>query len=305
MVKLLNILLKGEHMTEKKNAWVENVVVANMDSPKAALSVLYKVSAFLLVFILLVAVNWAIAGQKYEYTDDLEKKEREKELSSMQAKIGYKYYVFPCDFLSFYDLPGHSRSFYFQHRDEFQIIGLITKKDLSPVEDYYKLRLSSGKIAYISVFNFDEHNQDFSGYDQIRLQEDNKQPTPEERQKLIAEDNQENIHQIKKKKTSGGVQTGKAKTLQGGLIHYDWNMGGFGTVAILSSITIGNSSDTPCRDIQGIMSFYAKSGTKLGEQAFTIYDVISPKEIKTFKHINVGFANSQVSGAHVEILNCH
>jgi len=90
-------------------------------------------------------------------------------------------------------------------------------------------------------------------------------------------------------------------------VKFNWEKSGFGTVAILTSITIENTLDETCKDINGIMSFFAASGTKLGALNFTIYDIVSPHSKRTFKDINVGIMPSpvdQVKSAAIEILDC-
>lgn len=96
----------------------------------------------------------------------------------------------------------------------------------------------------------------------------------------------------------------EGRSPEGGLISYNWHVDGFGAVAIIDRITIRNTSDEPCKDIKGIMSFYAKSKTLLGSKPFVIYDIVPPKSKKTFKDVNVGFVHSQVASSKIEILNC-
>ena len=87
-----------------------------------------------------------------------------------------------------------------------------------------------------------------------------------------------------------------------GLVKSEWRKDGFGTVAVITSITIKNCSDSPWVDIHGVMSFYAKSGTKLGAVPFVIYDIVPPKKIKTFENIRVGLLPppaDQISAARI------
>ncbi len=102
------------------------------------------------------------------------------------------------------------------------------------------------------------------------------------------------------------LQQDKLKASQQ-VVRFNWEKSGFGTVAILTSITIENTSSETCKDISGIMSFSAASGTVLGLSPFTIYDTISPHSKRTFRNINVGLLPppvDQVKSATVEVLNC-
>jgi len=56
---------------------------------------------------------------------------------------------------------------------------------------------------------------------------------------------------------------------------------------------ISNRNDYPVKDIKISCDVYAKSGTKLGANERTIYDIVDPKKSKTFNDFNMGFINSQ------------
>ncbi len=93
----------------------------------------------------------------------------------------------------------------------------------------------------------------------------------------------------------------------GGVVNFDWSVEGFGIVGVIKSITIKNTSSETCRDMMGIMTFSAKSGTKLGDVPFTIYDTVPPYQTKMFRNINVGLLPTpadQVKSASVMLLNC-
>ena len=58
---------------------------------------------------------------------------------------------------------------------------------------------------------------------------------------------------------------------------------------------IGNPTKKPIKDMNIHCYFYSKSGTLLGRQYKTIYDIVPANSKKTFKHFRMGFIHSQTN----------
>lgn len=71
-----------------------------------------------------------------------------------------------------------------------------------------------------------------------------------------------------------------------------WSKGGFGSVATVN-LQIANAHDYAVKDIRLKCQFYGPSGTKLSENAHTIFDAIQGGKSKWFAEVNVGFIDSQ------------
>ena len=69
---------------------------------------------------------------------------------------------------------------------------------------------------------------------------------------------------------------------------HSWSEGGFGSVALLD-LTI--TSPTPIKDVELTCHAYAPSGTELGQNVKTIYEIVKSK--RRFREFNLGFINSQ------------
>lgn len=143
--------------------------------------------------------------------------------------------------------------------------------------------------------------------------EKKKNQEPEEVKKALLKDQQfkEEVAQrdaeTKKEHAKFDRKWKEERKKMGGVVNFDWSVEGFGIVGVIKSITIKNTSSETCRDMMGIMTFSAKSGTKLGDVPFTIYDTVPPYQTKTFRNINVGLLPTpadQVKSASVMLLNC-
>jgi hypothetical protein len=70
--------------------------------------------------------------------------------------------------------------------------------------------------------------------------------------------------------------------------------GGFGTVFI-ANITAENPTKYAIKDLQIQCEMMGASGTSLGIKRETVFEIVPAKSKKTFRNINFGFINSQVS----------
>ncbi len=82
---------------------------------------------------------------------------------------------------------------------------------------------------------------------------------------------------------------------------YSWGKTGFGAVG-QGNFTIKNDNSFSVKDILVRCSFYANSGTNLGNGEATIYEVIGAKKSRTFKEVNLGFIHSQSSKASCRVV---
>jgi hypothetical protein len=71
-----------------------------------------------------------------------------------------------------------------------------------------------------------------------------------------------------------------------------WEKGGFGTV-LVADVTLTNKSAHPVKDVELLCVTVAESGTELGRQRHTIYELFAPKKTKTVRQTNIGFIHSQ------------
>ena len=75
-------------------------------------------------------------------------------------------------------------------------------------------------------------------------------------------------------------------------LEFSWKKVGFDNV-LLVDFHITNASQYLVKDIRVRCTHYAKTGTKLGRNRATIYDVVPARTTKTFKDINMGFIHTQ------------
>jgi hypothetical protein len=73
-----------------------------------------------------------------------------------------------------------------------------------------------------------------------------------------------------------------------------WKTGGFDSIGLMS-FTLKNGNDYQVKDISIVCTFYGNSGTELGERTHTLYEIIRPRDKRTFSSVNIGFIPSQSS----------
>ncbi len=84
------------------------------------------------------------------------------------------------------------------------------------------------------------------------------------------------------------------------IVKESWYLGGFGSIPI-HTITFKNKAQVDYSNIEIEAKYYANSGDLLDSKTYTIYDILPANSTKTFKDINMGFTNNQVTKSHVEI----
>jgi hypothetical protein len=81
-----------------------------------------------------------------------------------------------------------------------------------------------------------------------------------------------------------------------------WGRGGFDNVMI-ATFTIGNKSDRPVKDFVMTCVHFAPSGTELGSNTETIYELVPAHGKKWIPDFNMGFISSQTEKARCTILD--
>lgn len=81
---------------------------------------------------------------------------------------------------------------------------------------------------------------------------------------------------------------------------FDWYVSGFSTVMMVN-VTISNPTDYAVKDVRIECTYSGKSGTRLGQNVQTIYDVVPARCTKTFRDVNMGFINPQASAANAKV----
>jgi len=83
--------------------------------------------------------------------------------------------------------------------------------------------------------------------------------------------------------------------------HLDnWQKDGFGTVMVIN-FTIQNNGSKLIKNPVLICETYGNSGTRLSQKRQTLFDVVPPKENRTFE-LNLGFINSQSTRANCTLM---
>lgn len=75
---------------------------------------------------------------------------------------------------------------------------------------------------------------------------------------------------------------------------------GFGNV-LEASVSVTNGSEYAVKDIVLNCELFGNSGTRIGRNEQTVYEILNAGEAKTFKGVNMGFINNQATQATVEI----
>lgn len=76
----------------------------------------------------------------------------------------------------------------------------------------------------------------------------------------------------------------------------NWKAGGFGTVAVFN-FTFQNDNDYAVKDAEVTCTFFASSGTTLGNSTKTVYEAFKAKSSRTIRDFNFGFMHSQAKSA--------
>jgi len=80
------------------------------------------------------------------------------------------------------------------------------------------------------------------------------------------------------------------------IVNFTWRRGGFGTVVILSQITIKNLGADELKDFRIVCNMTAPSGTAVGTASTRLYEVLKPGQTRTFRDVNLGAVHSQATG---------
>ena len=83
-------------------------------------------------------------------------------------------------------------------------------------------------------------------------------------------------------------------------LDFTWSKGGFNNV-MLADFKIKNDNEFPIKDVTITCNHAARSGTKLGSNTQTIYEVVKAKSTKRINNFNMGFIHSQTGGSRCEV----
>jgi hypothetical protein len=83
---------------------------------------------------------------------------------------------------------------------------------------------------------------------------------------------------------------------------YQWYKEAFGTVMEVT-LTIKNDSDYPVKDMEIVCVQGAPSGTILGTNTETLYDIVPAHTARVFRRFNMGFIDSQSATSKCRIKN--
>jgi hypothetical protein len=83
-------------------------------------------------------------------------------------------------------------------------------------------------------------------------------------------------------------------------LDFIWSKGGFDKV-MLADFKIKNDNEFPIKDVTITCNHAAPSGTKLGSNTQTIYEVVKAKSTKRINNFNMGFIHSQTGGSRCEV----
>jgi len=75
-------------------------------------------------------------------------------------------------------------------------------------------------------------------------------------------------------------------------VDFTWKLGGFDTVAI-ATFKIKNKNEFSLKDLVVECSAFGKSGTRLGTNKKTVYEIFPAGKLATVKDFHMGFVNSQ------------
>lgn len=82
-----------------------------------------------------------------------------------------------------------------------------------------------------------------------------------------------------------------------------WAKDGFGSVMVIHSVDIVNRNDYPTKDFLLRCVLFAPSGTIIGSVNHTIFERVAANTSETFRHINLGFINSQAERANCGVIH--
>ena len=86
------------------------------------------------------------------------------------------------------------------------------------------------------------------------------------------------------------------------VVNFQWNKEGTGS-AMKANFVIKNNGAVNVKDIKINFVQYAPSGTKLGNQDKTFYEVIKAGESREFKGVNMGFIHEQTEKSETTIIS--
>lgn len=126
------------------------------------------VALFIILFSFVCSNSFGDSSNKYEYSDDIWRKNEDDEILKIKEKIGGRYWVIENDFIRFYDSPDiMAKRFHMTSTESFvvqdwvpsehstskitTIEGISHEKYLS----FYKIIFESGKTAYIQASELD------------------------------------------------------------------------------------------------------------------------------------------------------
>lgn len=83
-------------------------------------------------------------------------------------------------------------------------------------------------------------------------------------------------------------------------LDFTWSKGGFDNV-LLANFKIRNDNEFPIKDVTITCNYTAASGTELGSNTQTIYEVVKAKSTKSINNFNMGLIHSQTGGMRCEV----
>jgi hypothetical protein len=83
-------------------------------------------------------------------------------------------------------------------------------------------------------------------------------------------------------------------------IKHGWSKEAFGTVMMLN-MTITNDNDGPVKDLEITCTAYGDSGTPIGHNVRTLYQIVPGHSRRYFQKFNMGFIHDQATTAGCEV----
>jgi len=80
-----------------------------------------------------------------------------------------------------------------------------------------------------------------------------------------------------------------------------WSKGGFGSVMV-ADFTLKNASSLALRDFGIECEVRGNSGTLINTKRITLFEKLAPQATRTFRDVNLGFIDSQASGASCAVV---
>jgi hypothetical protein len=97
-----------------------------------------------------------------------------------------------------------------------------------------------------------------------------------------------------RKRTLAEAEERQPPALRMTLTNQSWSTGGFDTIGMMS-FTIKNENPYDVKDFVLSCSFYAASGTALGDRSHVLYESVKAKGSRAFQKVNIGFIPNQSS----------